>query len=69
MSIDTKEEVLHIPGRPSVPLERKDLWKFMEQSFASDSQCWTSAHHATPDQGAAIIEGSYQDYIVGGLHA
>ena len=67
VKIDEDEKLLHIPGRPPVPVEKQDLWKFMEQNLHDDSQCWTSAYHSS--QGAGIVEGSYKDYIVDGLLA
>ena len=51
-----------MPGRPPVPVEEQDLWKFTKQSLHSDTKCWTSAYHSS--QGAGIVAGTYQDYIV-----
>lgn len=65
VSIDTDAKLLRVPGRPSVPVEKQELWKFMEQSFHTDSECWTSVYHSS--QGAGIVAGSYEDYIVGSL--
>ena len=65
--LDVNAALLHLPGRPSVPVEKQDLWKFMEQSFHSESQCWTSSYPSS--QGAGIVAGSYKDYIVDGLLA
>ena len=65
VNIDVDAELLHVPGRPPVPVKEQDLWKFMEQSLHSDSKCWTSAYHSS--QGAGIVAGTYEDYIVDDL--
>ena len=39
----------------------------MEHNLHEDSQCWTSAYHSS--QGAGLIAGSYEDYIVDDLLA
>ena len=67
MKVDTASELLYVPGRSPVPVEKQELWKFMEQSFHTDTQCWTSAYPS--NQGAGIVAGSYKDYIVDGLLA
>ena len=65
VSIDATARLLRIPGRLPVPVEQQDLWKFMEQSLHSDTKCWTSAYHSS--QGAGIVQGTYEDYIVDDL--
>ena len=65
VSIDVKAQLLHLPGRLPVPVEKKHLWKFMEQSLHRDSMCWISAYHT--NQGAGIVAGTYKDYIVNDL--
>jgi hypothetical protein len=60
--IDEDAHVLRVPGRPPVPVEEQDLWKFTKQSFHDDSKCWTSAYHSS--QGAGIVAGTYRDYVV-----
>ena len=67
VNVDINSQLLHVPGRPPVPVEKQELWKFMEQSFHSDTECWTSAYPS--NQGAGIVAGSYKDYIVDGLLA
>ena len=66
MDLNEDEQLLHMPGRPPVPVEQQELWKFMEQSFHSGgSKCWTSAYHSS--QGAGVVAGTYSDYIVDDL--
>ena len=60
--IDEDARVLRMPGRPPVPVEEQKLWKFTKQNFHRDSKCWTSAYHSS--QGAGIVTGTFQDYIV-----
>ena len=70
VNLDADTKLLHVPGyRRPVPVELTSVWKFMEQSFHgnNDTKCWTSVYHSS--QGAGIVEGSYQDYIVDGLLA
>ena len=62
MTLDEEARLLHIHGHPAIPVEQQDLWKFMEQSFPRDSTCWTMSYHTS--QGAGVLEGSYEDYIV-----
>jgi hypothetical protein len=45
-----------------VPVEKRDLWKFMSKSLVGDRQCWTSAYPSS--QGAGIVAGTYEDYVV-----
>ena len=63
--IDEDAKLLHMPGRPPVPVEEQDLWKFTKQSFHSDSRCWASAYHSS--QGAGVVAGTFEDYIVDDL--
>ena len=65
MRVDEDARVLRVPGRLPVPVEEQDLWKFTKQSFHSDSKCWTAAYHSS--QGAGIVAGTYQDYVVDDL--
>ena len=65
VSIDVEAQLLNMPDRPPVPVEKQQLWKFMEQSLHRDSTCWTSAYHT--NQGAGIVAGTYKDYIVDDL--
>ena len=57
VDIDVETQFLHVPDRPPVPVQEKDLWKFMEESFQKDTKCWTSAYHSS--QGAGIVAGTY----------
>ncbi len=63
--IDEDAKLLRMPGLPPVPVEEQDLWKFTKQSFHSDSKCWASAYHSS--QGAGIVAGTFEDYIVDDL--
>ena len=67
VKIDENAKLLYFPGRPPVPVVKQDLWKFMEHDLHEDSQCWTSVYHSS--QGAGLIAGSYEDYIVDDLLA
>ena len=67
VSIDVDAQLLHVPGQPPVPVEKRDLWKFMSKSLAGDRQCWTSIYPSS--QGAGIVAGTYEDYIVDDLLA
>ena len=49
------------------PVEKRDLWKFMSKSLVGDEQCWMLAYSSS--QGAGIVAGTYEDYIVDGLLA
>ena len=67
VEIDVDAQLLHVPGHSPVPVEQRDLWKFMSKSLIGDRQCWTSAYPSS--QGAGIVAGTYQDYIVDDLLA
>ena len=67
MSIDVDAQLLHVPSHPPVPVERRDLWKFMSRKLVDYRQCWTSAYSSS--QGAGIVAGTYQNYIVDDLLA
>ena len=67
VEIDIDAQLLHVPGHSPVPVEERDLWKFMSKSLIGDRQCWTSAYPSS--QGAGIVAGTYQDYIVDDLLA
>ena len=67
MKIDVAAQLLHVPGHPPVPVEKHNLWKFMSKSLLGDHQCWMSAYHSS--QGAGVVAGTYEDYIVDGLLA
>ena len=67
VKIDVDAQLLHVPGNSPVPVEQRDLWKFMSKSLIGDRQCWTSAYPSS--QGAGIVAGTYQDYIVDDLLA
>ena len=67
VNIDVDAQLLHVPGHPPVPVERRDLWKFMSRKLVDDQQCWVSAYSSS--QGAGIVAGTYKDYIVDDLLA
>ena len=67
VKVDIDTQLLYVPGHPPVPVEKRDLWKFMSKSLIGDEQCWTSAYPSS--QGAGIVAGIYEDYIVDGLLA
>ena len=67
VKIDAAAQLLYVPGHPPVPVEKRDLWKFMSKSLLGDRRCWTSAYSSS--QGAGIVAGTYEDYIVDGLLA
>ena len=67
VKIDVAAQLLHVPGHPPVPVKKRDLWKFMSKSLLGDHQCWMSAYPSS--QGAGIVAGTYEDYIVDGLLA
>ena len=67
MRIDVDAQLLHVPGHPPVPVERRDLWKFISRKLVDDQQCWASAYSSS--QGAGIVVGTYEDYIVDDLLA
>ena len=67
VKINVDAQLLYVPGHPPVPVEKRDLWKFMLKSLVSDEQCWTSAYPSS--QGAGIVGGTYEDYIVDDLLA
>ena len=43
------------------------LRKFMSKSLVGDHECWTSAYPSS--QGAGVVAGTYEYYIVDGLLA
>ena len=51
MSIDVDAQLLHLPGHPPVPVERRDLWKFMSRKLVDDRQCWASAYSSSQSTG------------------
>ena len=65
--IDVDAQLLRVPGHSPVPVEKRDLWKFMSKSLVGDGQCWTLAYPSS--QGAGIVAGTYEDYIVDNLLA
>ena len=67
VKIDAAAQLLYVPGHPPVPVEKRDLWKFMSKSLLGDRRCWTSAYPSS--QGAGIVAGTYEDYIVDSLLA
>ena len=67
MKVDVDTQLLYVPGHPPVPVEERDLWKFMSKSLVGDEQCWMSAYPSS--QGAGIVAGTYEDYIMDGLLA
>ena len=67
VKVDVDAKLLRLPGRRSVPVEQKPLWKFMKHSFYRDTKCWASLYSSS--QGVGLVEGTYQDYIVDGLLA
>ena len=90
VKVDVDTQLLHVPGHPPVPVEKRNLWKFMSKSLVAtrlfdmnfhkplaarvsrrpalrDEQCWTLAYPSS--QGAGIVAGTYEDYIVDGLLA
>ena len=67
VSIDVDAQLLYVPGHLPVPVERRDLWKFMSRKLVDDQQRWTSAYSSS--QGAGIVAGTYEDYIVDDLLA
>ena len=67
VEIDVDAQLLCVPGHPPVPVEKRDLWKFMSKSHVGDRQCWTLAYPSS--QGAGIVAGTYEDYIVDNLLA
>ena len=44
VNIDVDAQLLHVPSHPPVPIEKRDLWKFMSKSLVGDHKCWTSAY-------------------------
>ena len=67
VKIDVDAQLLRVPGHPPVPVEKRDLWKFMSKSLVGDRQCWTSAYPSS--QGAGIVAGIYEEYVVDNLLA
>ena len=81
VKVDVDTQLLHVPGHPPVPVEKRNLWKFMSKSLVAtrlfdrvsrrpalhDEQCWMLAYPSS--QGAGIVAGTYEDYIVDGLLA
>ena len=67
VNIDVDALLLHVSGHPQVPVEKRDPWKFMSKSLVSDHKCWTSAYSSS--QGAGIVAGTYEDYIIDDLLA
>ena len=67
MKIDVDAQLLYVPGNPPVPVEKRELWKFMSRKLIGDRQCWTSAYPSS--QGAGIVAGTYEDYMVDDLLA
>ncbi len=53
VKIDIDAQLLRVPGHPPVPIEKRDLWKFMSKNLVGDGQCWTSAYPSS--QGAGIV--------------
>ena len=64
VKVDVDTQLLYVPGHP---VEKRDLWKFMSKSLVGDEQCWTSAYPSS--QGAGIVAGTYENYIVDHLLA
>ena len=67
VKIDVDAQLLHVPGHPPVPVEKRDLWKLVSRNLVGDRQCWTSAYPSS--KGAGVVAGTYEDYVVDDLLA
>ena len=65
--VDEKNQLLILPGRPSVPVVHQKLYAFIQAEAPEYKarSCWTAKKHS--NQGVGVIEGSYTDYEVNTL--
>ena len=67
MNIDVDAQLLHVPSHPPLPVEKRDLWKFMSKALLVIA---SAGHRHTPAaKELALVAGTYEDYIVDDLLA
>ena len=63
--VDEVRKLLLMPNKAPVPVERKPVWKYLEQwdKDANNMQyCWAAGNPGL--QGEMLIDGHYLDYVV-----
>ena len=65
--VDEENQLLILPGRPSVPVVHQKLFAFIraEAPEYKAKSCWTAKKRS--NQGVGVIEGAYTDYEVNSL--
>ena len=65
--VDEGNQLLILPGRPSVPVVHKKLFAFIQAEAPEykAKSCWTAKKRS--NQGVGVIEGAYTDYEVSNL--
>ena len=67
VALDEEGRLLILPGKPSVPIEQQQLYRFIRADAPqyNHGTCWTAVKHS--NQGVGVIEGTYTDYEVNNL--